>query len=515
MQKLKIISLIVTLTVFQNVYSQEKLFIVNNASQICATINKKNTKVFDINETIYNRLIEDKEDIVILDIPFFDKNLVFKLIKFDVYSPGLSIYSKTENGDVLLGIKPSLLSYKIHLGDNEIGVLNFVNNKIVGTFQIQNKQYEITKFKGKYILFESSNSINSSNFSCAVDSAMSIQLPQQIQFQNSNSSTPVCVELAIEIDQYTRLTFASDLEAVNWALAIMAGVSQIYESETNAAIQVIYSYVWNTTDPYNSWIAQQSAMLDELKDYWTFNNGGVSRDLVHLLTKRDNTGTGGIAYVDVLCDNIWGYGFSSDLDNDTTYSFPNPTYTWNLACCSHEIGHNFKSRHTHWCGWVADPLIPFAGGVIDNCVDVEGSCPNNPSPQLGTIMSYCHTTIGGSVFLDFHDVVVSQALDVGIANATCLTTCDYYGCTDPTMFNYDPNATIDDGSCIPKIFGCIDVLATNYNSLANTDDGSCTYCSEVSIDITHISCNGFSDGAIDITIINGASPYLFTWPEVR
>ena len=56
------------------------------------------------------------------------------------------------------------------------------------------------------------------------------------------------------------------------------------------------------------------------------------------------------------------------------------------------------------------------------------------------------------------------------------------GCTDNTFANYNPNATIDDGSCFNPpppppnpIHGCTDVLATNYNSNANTDDGSCFY----------------------------------------
>ena len=50
-----------------------------------------------------------------------------------------------------------------------------------------------------------------------------------------------------------------------------------------------------------------------------------------------------------------------------------------------------------------------------------------------------------------------------------------YGCTDPTAINYDPLATIDDGSCIMPIYGCTDNAATNYNPLANVDDGSCVY----------------------------------------
>ena len=49
------------------------------------------------------------------------------------------------------------------------------------------------------------------------------------------------------------------------------------------------------------------------------------------------------------------------------------------------------------------------------------------------------------------------------------------GCTDSTATNYDPSATLDDGSCIATVNGCTDSLATNYNMLANTDDGSCVY----------------------------------------
>ena len=33
-----------------------------------------------------------------------------------------------------------------------------------------------------------------------------------------------------------------------------------------------------------------------------------------------------------------------------------------------------------------------------------------------------------------------------------------HGCMDPLAFNYNFNATEDNGSCYPKIYGCVDII---------------------------------------------------------
>jgi len=57
------------------------------------------------------------------------------------------------------------------------------------------------------------------------------------------------------------------------------------------------------------------------------------------------------------------------------------------------------------------------------------------------------------------------------ANDTCIPFI--YGCTDPSMFNYEASANSEDFSCVPFIYGCTDSLALNYDNNANTDNGSC------------------------------------------
>ncbi|MBI1267412.1 MAG: T9SS type A sorting domain-containing protein [Cryomorphaceae bacterium] len=52
-------------------------------------------------------------------------------------------------------------------------------------------------------------------------------------------------------------------------------------------------------------------------------------------------------------------------------------------------------------------------------------------------------------------------------------TCIIEGCTDPAASNYNEEATDENGTCLYP--GCTDANATNYNEGANIDDGSCDY----------------------------------------
>lgn len=61
-----------------------------------------------------------------------------------------------------------------------------------------------------------------------------------------------------------------------------------------------------------------------------------------------------------------------------------------------------------------------------------------------------------------------------------------FGCTDPRAINYNPNATVDNGTC-EIIYGCTNFFASNYNPDAGIDDGSCFFDDGDSSVITEIS----------------------------
>ena len=67
------------------------------------------------------------------------------------------------------------------------------------------------------------------------------------------------------------------------------------------------------------------------------------------------------------------------------------------------------------------------------------------------------------------------------------------GCTYSWAFNYNPDATEEDGSCIQFNYGCTDDTACNFDASANADNNSCTYPAASNLDCDG-ACLNDTDG---------------------
>ena len=444
---------------------------------------------------------ETKPCEIFVKIPFFNSlSLDLSLVAFDSFTEDFQLLRSTTNGMIEDSYKPDIQSYRV-IGDSISGSISFMKNILIGVIKYNSMVYEIRHIENDlYVLFDVNKSTADSNFSCKTNTeAMEVQSTSSQPLQGGGE----CVEMGIEIDYYTYVEFNDNCyDAVEWALSLLAGVSEVYSSELDNIVflQARYINVWEIVDNYDA-LDDCGDMLDEMPNYWNnppFSDIYAQTDLVHLFTRKP--AGGGIAFVGAFCGGLsnagWGFGVTSGLNTTLTYSYPDNTpYSYNLSYLGHEIGHNFGSPHTHNCGWESDASISFPGGAIDACADVEGNCasPLNPPNEIwqqsvGTIMSYCDLGSVG-ITLEFHPIVESQALIPGLNNANCVSNCDdletscgnsIYGCTNEIAENYNPLANIDDNSC-EFIYGCMSPNADNYNMNATIDDGSCICSGQINL----------------------------------
>lgn len=158
----------------------------------------------------------------------------------------------------------------------------------------------------------------------------------------------------------------------DYVLNLLAQVSAIYESEVNTKILVGYLRVFtNEPDPYTDGSTSTSTLLSDLRSEWNAEMGGMQRTATHLFSVRPSGGAG-LAYVDVLCNQSYGYGVST---------ISAVGQSWEKDLVAHEIGHNFASPHTH-C------YVP----EIDQCATQSGCYQGTVVPSVGTIMSYCSSS---------------------------------------------------------------------------------------------------------------------------
>ncbi len=224
----------------------------------------------------------------------------------------------------------------------------------------------------------------------------------------ANLSAPEC-RLAIETDYQLFQKFGDSQALTSYVTQLIAAASNQYFVDVQTTLAIAYLGVY--TDSSDPWTAQDSGgsasnVLDQFRSAWSGGNWPVSANLAHFISGA-NLG-GGVAYVNVLCNQSFGFGVSGNISGNInwgSWTGAPAHFTWDFVVVAHELGHNFGSGHTHsYC----PPL--------DQCYT---NCNGSTSCAQGTIMSYCHTCGGmNAIDLRFHPVTAN--IMRGAVNSSCL-----------------------------------------------------------------------------------------------
>lgn len=380
--------------------------------------------IFSINKEIYNSITEERKNNFTLTIPFYSGESKYAVLeRFEILTPDAKFIEKSSAGENELDLRNLTLSYKGRIAgeDNSFVTVTFYEGTLVGIIESGNEKYVLGALKEgnninqDIIMYQESKLKEKGKFKCGSDefgiSQDILRKMQQTGAMHTDNSTSsfLIAKVAIDVDYFTYGAYGSSVpNASAYALAIMASVSAVYVKDENVKLVVSYIRVWTTPDPYTS--TSGSVLLNQFRNEWIANQGSVDRTIAHLISRRNNLDVAGIAYLNVLCNPNTGYGLSATLTGIINQL---PSYSYDVETVAHEIGHNFGSPHTHNCGWV--------GGPIDTCSDVEGGCYNGPlHGTVGTIMSYCDISAGGSVRMDFGEQPGALIRNYA-ENAACLT----------------------------------------------------------------------------------------------
>lgn len=181
--------------------------------------------------------------------------------------------------------------------------------------------------------------------------------------------------------------------------------------------------------------------------------------------------------------------------------------TWGYDCGDIEGAPNFDPYN------VCDGQLPPFNGCTDvtevlGCTDPT-AINYNPQATINDGSCIYNLQVGctNPAACNYNDLAI---IDDGSCEFISCT-----GCTDPDASNYDPTATVDDGSCIYlQIDGCTDPDALNYDPVATNDDGSCIYnCIWPNVNYDSHCTEGDLDGFyidVDLTSLGNGAPYTIT-----
>lgn len=341
---------------------------------------------------------------------------------------------RTSDGRVFRDKEHKGLHYqRLAVGHKTVGGISFSEDHLMAIVSTDHGQINIGEYspgRGDYVVTSDAD-VMPPDWRCDADD---LPLPSELRKGSMHAPdkavSPICktVRVYFESDFYMFTKAGSTSAASTFLNGLFNVVAQLYAIE-GITVKISTIFQWTTTDPYYTTTNTNTLLYN-----FAVNRppASLNGDIAHLVSAR-NTSIGGIGYVGVFCNTAVRHAFSSIYYQYSAL----PTYSWSVYCITHEMGHNFGSRHTHWCGW---SLPNGTTGRIDSCYAGEGTCGTTTKPTKGTIMSYCHLTSQGVDFNLGFGTLPGKAIRDGLTAATCISGS---GCLGTATLRADSSSNLD------------------------------------------------------------------------
>ncbi len=267
-------------------------------------------------------------------------------------------------------------------------------------------------------------------------------------------------DIAIEADvQFYQQNGSSTTGTQNDITSIMNQVEFIYDRDCDVQFDIA-TIIVTTTNVYTT--NSSGTLLSQFRSRWQTVHGGVARDVAHLFTGRNLSGsTIGVAYLSGICSNGTGYGLSQSRFTSN--------FNARVALTAHELGHNFSSNHCSGGG--CNIMCAGLGGCSGNVTQFSSGVAN-------TIRNYaqnrpCLTPIQTQPVITSASPTSVPAFRPGLVT---LTGSGFTGTTSFTVAGQTFTSgffVVDDDTLriampTPTALGVVTVSATNPLGTSNT-----------------------------------------------
>ena len=184
--------------------SQDNIFLYSDLDYT-VTSNKDNSQSLHVDVDLLEQIVLEDPNSLFISLPLLEgQYLDVNMRKFSVLNQNHDlIIERSNSSKEIIEYIPSFISYMIMHDQESIGTFIIFENSILVSFKYNNRQLEINKIDDHFLLFDVNDCLINKTFSCEIKEKVDEVIPVE-DFSESSSSTPKCLELAIEIDQYTR-----------------------------------------------------------------------------------------------------------------------------------------------------------------------------------------------------------------------------------------------------------------------------------------------------------------------